>query len=93
MSVGSARKTLTVRLPAALYETVRRLAARRKTSVNAAIEQALAQVARSAQQSELYEAFGQVGLDADVGFAWEAQLQATQESRQRRVRSSRRSSR
>ncbi len=91
--MGLTRKTLTLRLPAALYESVRRLAARRKTSLNAAVEQALSQAARSAQQSELFEAFGEVGSDADVGFAWEAQRQTVQASRKRRVRSPRRSSR
>ncbi len=87
------RKTLTVRLPIALYDSVRRLAARRKTSLNAAVEQALMQAARTARQSELYEAFGEVANDADVEFAWESQCEAIGATRARRVHRSRRPAR
>lgn len=91
--MGAMRKTLTVRLPAALYDAVRRLAARRKTSLNAAVEQALVQAARSARQAELYEAFSEVSADADVEFAWEAQRRIVRPARQRHGDRPRRSTR
>ncbi len=91
--MGLVRKTLTVRLPSRLYDAVRRLAARQKTSVNAAVEQALAQAARSARQAELYDAFSLVSGDADVEFGWEAQRQVVRPGRPRHGERPRRSTR
>lgn len=81
--MGTIRRTLTVRLPVPLYDAVRRLAARTKTSLNAAVEEALTQAARSARQAELYDAFSQVASDAEVEFAWEAQRQIVRPRRPR----------
>ena len=74
MSAGT--KTLTVRLPLDLYESSRQIARRRRVSLNALVHQGLAEIAKDEEYARLYEAFGELGEDAegcDVEFAVPAQ--------------------
>src|SRR5262249_55011685 len=69
-------KALTVRLPADLYQTSSELARRRQVSLNTLIQQALAAILKAEGEARLYEAFGELGEDAeeaDVEYALPAQ--------------------
>ncbi|MCS6860730.1 MAG: hypothetical protein NZT92_10480 [Abditibacteriales bacterium] len=69
-------KTLTVRLPLDLYQASSEVAKRRRISLNALVQEGLHAVMRAEDYARLYEAFGQLGEDAeqsDVEFAIPAQ--------------------
>ncbi len=69
-------KTLTVRLPLDIYQTSAEIAKRRKVSLNALVQEGLTAVMKEEEYARLYEAFGQLGEDAeeaDVEFAAHAQ--------------------
>lgn len=71
-----ATKALTVRLPADLYHTSSELARRRKVSLNTLIQEGLAAILNAEEEARLYEAFGELGEDAegaDVEYALPAQ--------------------
>ncbi len=72
-------KTLTLRLPLDLYGMSRRMAEGRRVSLNALVREGLDRIAKEAEYARLYEAFGQLGEDAeacDVEFAVPAQWEA-----------------
>jgi predicted transcriptional regulator len=58
-------KAFTVRLPADLYHTSSELARRRQVSLNALIQEALAAILKAEEVARLYEAFGELGEDAE----------------------------
>jgi hypothetical protein len=69
-------KTLTVRLPLALHHASSEIAKRRQISLNALVQEGLSAIMKSEEYARLYEAFGQLGKDAeesDVEFATHAQ--------------------
>jgi hypothetical protein len=70
-------KALTVRLPLELHHTCCEIAKRRRVSLNALIQESLSTIIMQAKDySRLYEAFGQLGEDAEeseVEFAAYAQ--------------------
>ena len=69
-------KTLTVRLPLPLYHASSEIAKRRQISLNALVQEGLSAIMKSEEYARLYEAFGQLGEDAeesDVEFAVHAQ--------------------
>jgi hypothetical protein len=69
-------KTLTVRLPLDLYQASSEVAKRRHISLNALVQEGLNAVMQAEDYTRLYEAFGQLGDDAeesDVEFAAHAQ--------------------
>ena len=72
----TATRALTIRPTAELYSSVREIARRRQISVNTLVLEALENVIRAEEDARLYEAFGQLGEDADeadVEFAAAAQ--------------------
>lgn len=70
-------KSLTVRLPLALYEAGGALAQRRRTSMNALLQEGLVNLIRESEQKALYDAFTLVGDDeeTDLSFAEAAQAE------------------
>jgi len=72
----SATKALTVRLPLDIYHASAEVAKRRKMSLNALVREGLTALLRDEEYADLYEAFGQLGEDAEesnVEFAAHAQ--------------------
>jgi hypothetical protein len=69
-------KTLTVRLPMDIYQASAEIAKRRRISLNALVQEGLTAVMKEEEYTRLYEAFGQLGEDAEesnVEFAAHAQ--------------------
>lgn len=69
-------KALTVRLPEDLYRASAEVAKRRKVSLNSLVREGLGIILREEHYVRMYEAFGQVGEDAnmtEVEFAVDAQ--------------------
>lgn len=69
-------KTLTVRLPLELYQASSEVANQRRISLNALVQEGLNTILQAENYTRLYEAFGQLGEDAeesDVEFAAHAQ--------------------
>ena len=84
-------KTMTVRLPQALYETARSVARRREMSLNALVREGLEAISKKDNEARLYESFGLLGEDArmcDVEFAFNAQREVV--ARGERVEKARR---
>lgn len=76
MAADTATVPLTVRIPSDLYEATRRIAVRRKLSMNALMQQSLARTVESEEERELFEGFERLGEDpeaCDVSFAFAAQ--------------------
>lgn len=76
MSTKAKTKTLTVRLPLDLYQAGSEIAKRRQISLNALIQEGLTAMMKAEEYTRLYEAFGQLGEEAeesDVEFASHAQ--------------------
>lgn len=74
-------KAFTVRLPEDLYRASAEVAKRRKVSLNSLVQEGLDVILKEERYSQLYEAFGQLGEDAemtDVEFAAEAQWEVVQ---------------
>ena len=74
--MSTVMKTLTIRLPLALYQTTSDIATRRHLSFNALVQEGLLALLKAEEEARLYEAFGQLGEDAaaaDVEFAAPAQ--------------------
>jgi len=72
----SATKALTVRLPSGLYQAGADAARRRNVSLNALIRDGLTALLKEEEYARLYDAFGELGEDAegsDVEFAIAAQ--------------------
>jgi hypothetical protein len=70
------KRSMTVRLPADLYDSSAEVAKRREMSLNALVQEGLTMVLKKEQYARLYEAFGQLGEDAEesnVEFASHAQ--------------------
>jgi len=69
-------KTLTIRLPLDLYQAISTVAKQRHISFNALVQESLITILKAEEDARLYEAFGQLGADAeeaDVEFATAAQ--------------------
>ena len=69
-------KSLTIRLPLDLYQIASAIATRRFMSFNALVQESLLAMLKQEEEARLYEAFGQLGEDAeasDVEFAAPAQ--------------------
>ena len=69
-------KTLTIRLPFDLYQAISAVAKRRHISFNALVQESLSTMLKAEEDAKLYEAFGQLGADAEeanVEFAVAAQ--------------------
>jgi hypothetical protein len=79
MTPKSEVRTLTLRLPEALYSGGSGAASRRKISMNTLICESLAAYLRDEEEQELFDAFTLAGEaeDVDVEFAFEAQADAT----------------
>ena len=63
----------TLRLEEEIYTRIKEIARERHTSFTAFVQGVLADVLKKEEQKALYDAFSQVGEDADVGFALSAQ--------------------
>ena len=66
-----AARQITLRLPEPLYQQVREIARKRRTSVNRLAQQGLEALAREALEEELraaYDALGTAGEEVDVEF-------------------------
>jgi len=69
-------KTLTIRLPFDLYQAISAVAKQRRISFNALAQEGLSAILQAEDDAKLYEAFGQLGADAEeanVEFAATAQ--------------------
>ncbi len=77
MLLAKNRKSLTVRLQDEEYAAAKRVATKRKMSLNSVVEEGIRMRLAKEEYDELYEAFGQVGLedDCDVEFAFHAQAE------------------
>ena len=74
--MSATTKAITVRLPIRLYEAAADVATRRRKSINTVVQEGLETIIRDEEFARLYEAFGEVGEDAegcDVEFALDAQ--------------------
>jgi hypothetical protein len=68
---GAVARQITLRLPEPLYQQVRELARKRRTSVNQLAQQSLEALAREALEEELraaYDALGSGGEETDVEY-------------------------
>lgn len=63
----------TLRLEEEIYTRIKEIARERHTSFTAFVQGVLADVLKNEEQKALYDAFSQVGEDADVEFAVSAQ--------------------
>ena len=71
-------QSLTVRLRPDLYEAATRLSKKRRVSLNALLQESLAQAVKVAEDQELYEAaelLGQYPQECDVEYAHAAQAE------------------
>ena len=69
-------KALTIRLPLELHQACQKVAKRRRISFNVLVQEGLSAIMKSEEYTRLYQAFGQLGEDAeesDVEFAAHAQ--------------------
>ena len=76
VTMPTSAKTLTIRLPLDLYQAISAVAKQRHISFKALVQESLATILRDEEDARLYEAFGQLGADAeeaDVEFATAAQ--------------------
>jgi hypothetical protein len=62
---GAAARQITLRLPEPLYQQVRELARKRRTSVNRLAQQSLEALAREALEEELRAAYDALGSDRE----------------------------
>jgi len=69
-------RTLSVRVPEAIYSEARKLAENRKISINALVSETLSKAVEAAQDLEMHEAATLLGRDAEMSsadFAFSAQ--------------------
>ncbi len=74
--MASPKKSMTIRLPIDLYNSSSEVARRREMSLNALIQEGLNVLLKKEEYARLYDAFGQLGKDAqesNVEFASHAQ--------------------
>jgi len=68
----------TLRLEENIYTRIKEIAKERHTSFTAFVQEVLANVLKEEEQKTLYNAFSQVGEDADVEYAISAQKEAVE---------------
>jgi len=65
MSTATTRQ-ITLRLPEALYQTVKRVAKRRRTSINRLAQEGLKRLAQEELATRMREAYDELGADAEA---------------------------